>query len=133
MKIERLKNRADFLKAAKNGRRWITPAFVVQVFDHDDITSDSPCRVGFTVTKKLDKRAVVRNRAKRRLKEMAQIVLQNYDLYGKDVVFIARNGALTQEFTELERNCRWALKRMEIKKHGEEQKTPHANAKSKNS
>lgn len=124
MQIARLTKRADFLKVSKNGRRWVTPAFVVQIRPTDSVQEtpniqDLPCRVGFTATKRLDKRAVVRNRAKRRLREMSQSVLQNYDLYGKDVVFIARDGALNDDFADLLKNCRWALKRLEIKKHGE--------------
>ncbi len=117
LKIERLKKRPEFLKIAKNGRRWITPAFVIQVFERADNTADSICRVGFTVTKKLDKRAVVRNRAKRRLKEMASKILPEYCLQNTDIVFIARNDSLTMEYTDLMKNCRWALKRLEFTKN----------------
>ncbi len=117
MIIARLKNRSDFLKVAKNGRRWVTPAFVVQILNREANTPETLCRVGFTVTKKLDKRAVVRNRAKRRLREMAQSVLRNHNLQGKDIVFIARQGAIDDNFKALEKNCYWALKRLEIEKN----------------
>lgn len=121
MKLERLKNRADFINAAKKGRRWITPAFVVQICDSPQ-QDNSVCRVGFTATKKMDKRAVGRNRAKRRLRAMSQSVLQNYALYGKDIVFIARQAVLSDDFENLLKNCHWALKRLEIKQHGETKK-----------
>jgi len=52
-----------------------------------------PTRVGFAVGKRLDKRAVIRNRVRRRLRE----VLRRLDLRpGFDVVVLARRPALAE-------------------------------------
>jgi ribonuclease P protein component len=54
-------------------------------------------RVGFTATRKIGG-AVVRNRAKRRLREVARALLPNLALAGCDYVFIARSGAPDRPF-----------------------------------
>jgi ribonuclease P protein component len=49
---------------------------------------DGKARVGFVVSKRVDKRAVVRNRTKRVLNEAVKDFLKN--LGGKDVIIIAK-------------------------------------------
>lgn len=49
----------------------------------------SPPRVGFTATRKIGN-AVVRNRARRRLREAARRLVPLYGLAGVDYVFLAR-------------------------------------------
>lgn len=50
---------------------------------------DGPMRAGFTATRKIGG-AVVRNRAKRRLREAARLLLPLHGRPGSDYVFIAR-------------------------------------------
>src|SRR5919106_3350340 len=66
-----LRKRSDFL-AANAGRRAATPGFVLLVRDRQD--GDPAKRIGFTVSKKVGK-AVVRNRMKRRLRELAREII----------------------------------------------------------
>ena len=87
--IRRLKTRAQFLAAAK-GASLGRGAVVVQKRGRDD---GSPhVGEGFTATKKIGN-AVVRNRAKRRLREAARALLPLHGEAGCDYVFIARAGA----------------------------------------
>jgi len=62
--------------------------------DHSDI------RVGFTATKKVGN-AVIRNKAKRRLRACARAVLPRCGLAGHDYVLIARNSTVTRDFALL--------------------------------
>lgn len=110
--LETLKRRPDFLRAAR-GARWITPGFIVQAMKRDD---DEPMiRVGFTASKKVGN-AVERNRAKRRLREIARDILPRYCKDGYDIVLVARKREDELPFDDLRRDLKWALKRLELKK-----------------
>lgn len=87
-KIERLKKRPDFLKAAKAPNLARGAVFLQMRPRHDD---DPLIRAGFTATKKIGG-SVERNRAKRRLREAARLLLPLHGRPSCDYVFIARGG-----------------------------------------
>ena len=93
--MERLKNRREFLRAAR-GAKWVTPGLVMQCWKRDD---DASSRIGFTVTKRVGN-AVIRNRVKRRLRE---IVRQDeaHARMGYDYVVIGRKSTTTRAFKDL--------------------------------
>ncbi|ASM73355.1 MULTISPECIES: ribonuclease P protein component [Roseobacteraceae] len=100
-----LKNRADFLRAAR-GPRVVTPGFVLQIRARGD---DAPLRVGFTCSKKVGN-AVARNRAKRRLREIARLELPAHGAAGTDYVLIGRHQVTaTRDFEQMRRDLRAAL------------------------
>jgi ribonuclease P protein component len=68
-------------------------------------------RVGFTATRKIGG-AVVRNRAKRRLREAARALLPQLGSPGFDYVFIARAGAPTRRWQRLLDDVKTALIRL---------------------
>lgn len=82
-----LRKRADFLKA-RNGARASRGIIGLEACLRGDA---SLCRIGFTATRKLGN-AVVRNRAKRRMREAARAVLLPQARAGVDYVLIARSG-----------------------------------------
>lgn len=84
--LERLQDRADFLRAAR-GTRVVTPGFILQMRRRPD--ADGPVRAGFTCSKKVGN-AVARNRAKRRLREVARLVLPTHGRAGTDYVLVGR-------------------------------------------
>lgn len=86
--LARLRHRADFLRAAR-ARKTATPAFILQ--DRDRRDDDPTIRVGFTCSKKVGN-AVARNRAKRRLREIARLILPAHGKAGHDYVLIGRAG-----------------------------------------
>ncbi|MET0295456.1 MAG: ribonuclease P protein component, partial [Phenylobacterium sp.] len=90
--ILRLKRRPDFLAAAK-ARASARGAVLVQVRNRAD--ADPAVRLGFTATKRIGG-AVVRNRAKRRLREAARALVPAHARAGCDYVFIARGGVTTR-------------------------------------
>ena len=108
----RLKRRSDFLAAAKSGLRYVKPSVIVQARRRNPAElSASPVRIGFTATKKLGN-AVVRNRAKRRLRAAASQVVDTLGMAGCDYVFIARDAAVKGTFDDLIRDMKHALKRL---------------------
>ncbi len=116
--MESLKHRRDFKKVTHEGQKWVTPAFVLYVF-FDPKSGDSRAepRVGFTVTKKsISKKAVLRNRAKRRLREAFRLTIDGYKLGGAQLVVVARSDALDMPFDKLHKDIRWAFKRLNIER-----------------
>ncbi len=103
-----LAKRADYLAAAR-GRRVSAPAFLLQVRERPEGEATG-VRVGFTCSKKVGN-AVARNRAKRRLREIARLTLPalgrdgfDYVLVGRPEVTAARDFAALRE--DLERALR---------------------------
>jgi len=111
MKLVTLRNRAEFL-AIRGGGRWSGPAFVLEGKPRPGVpaTTDSP-RFGFTVTKKLGN-AVVRNRMRRRLRELVRLTLQRHARPEFDYVLVARPAALARDFADLEKDLEQAFRRV---------------------
>ena len=106
----RLKKRRDFLRAAARGKRAARPGLVLQAAPGQP----GLVRFGFTVTKKVGN-AVVRNRAKRRLREAARltlpgVTLARLDAEGWDLVLIGRDATGRRPFAQLMEDLRGALK-----------------------
>ena len=106
--IHRLTSRPQFLAAAK-GVSQARGAVVVQRLDRAD--GDATMRVGFTATRKVGG-SVVRNRAKRRLREAARAVLARKGLAGWDYVAIARGETGERPFVELVADFERALAKL---------------------
>lgn len=108
MQIRRLKIRKEFLKAAKGhaARRHLV---VVQGIDRRD--GQQHVGEGFTTTKKIGG-AVVRNRARRRLRVAARELLPKYAKPGYDYVFIARAGTAAAPWERLLDDVETALIRL---------------------
>jgi ribonuclease P protein component len=97
--------RPDFLAAAK-ARSCAKGAVVLQDRARkDDVDT---VRVGFTATKKVGG-AVVRNRAKRRMRAAARQMVPLFGRPGHDYVLIARNGAPTRPWGRLLDDVKSAL------------------------
>lgn len=101
-----LKKRSDFLKAAK-GLKYVSRGFVLQTVMHHE-TVEPEVRIGFTASKKVGN-AVCRNRAKRRLRELARNIALQKAKSGFDYVFIARKNILDMPYDKLEQDVNNAM------------------------
>jgi ribonuclease P protein component len=107
-KIERMTSRPQFLAAAK-GVSEARGAVVVQRLDRRD--GLPVVRLGFTATRKVGN-AVLRNRAKRRLREAARAAAPLLAVPGSDYVFIARMGTADRPWDRLLDDVKSALTRL---------------------
>lgn len=105
-----LSKRADFVRASR-ARRQGTPGVHLQGRKRGDGEADG-IRVGFTCSKKVGN-AVARNRAKRRLREAARIVLPELGRDGWDYVLVGRKDTTaTLPFETLVADLRRAIKKV---------------------
>ncbi len=110
-----LKKRREFLAVASTRKKWAAPGLVLQVRRHfadgDAGMNGGLIRVGLTASKKVGS-AVVRNRARRRLRALARQVLANHAIPGCDVVLIARADTTTRPFASLRQDLETGLRRL---------------------
>ena len=100
-----MKRRADFL-AANRGLRVARPGFVLLARPNGGLGK----RFGVTVTKKIGN-AVVRNRMKRRFRELLRAALPTQGLPDHDHVLIGREGGIERDFATLREELAAALAR----------------------
>jgi len=87
------------------------PGFVLQAAPIPGDLPSMPVRVGFTVSKKVGN-AVARNRVRRRLREIARMVIPEQARPDLDYVLVGRGGALGRDFAVMRQELVEALKRL---------------------
>ena len=120
-----LAKRADFLRVAGRGTKWATAGLVLQACPRSaggasgpapsgaNVSEAQAIRVGYTASKKVGG-AVVRNRARRRLRALAREVIAQEAAAGYDYVLIARAETATRDYAALRADMRFALKRLRL-------------------
>ena len=103
MIVSVLTKRADFL-AANRGLRNARPGFVLLTRPN----SGEGMRYGVTVTKKIGN-AVVRNRMKRRFRELLRAALPEHGLPDHDHVLIGREGGVERDFAQMAKELGYVL------------------------
>ena len=100
-----IRKRADFV-AANRGLRVARPGFVLLAHPNGGLGK----RYGVTVTKKIGN-AVVRNRMKRRFRELLRAALPDAGLADHDHVLIGREGGIERDFATMREELAAALAR----------------------
>jgi len=109
-----IEKRRDFLLASNSGLKFVKPSVVIQTYHRHETKSaflipPETIRVGFTATKKLGN-AVIRNRAKRRMRHAVFPLLETLGVAGYDYVLIAREACYKGSYVHLNRDIRHALR-----------------------
>ena len=102
----RMKRHFDFLEMKDTKIKAFTKSFVLQVRPND---KGQTC-VGFTVSKKISKKAVVRNRLRRQMREIVRLSPDLQIKYpSHDVILIAREEALNRDYHQLTKDFAYLL------------------------
>lgn len=105
--LETIRARAEFLKIQSKGKKWVARGLILQVMENDT----GKTRIGFTVSKKVDKSAVVRNRIKRRLRSVAADILTHQAHLSADYILVGRTETATKPYESLCKDLKWCLKK----------------------
>ena len=99
MKINSLKKENDFKKVFKQGQVFGNRTFVMYF-----LKNRSPVnRLGIIVSKKISKKAVVRNKIRRQIKEAYRLNEEKIS-HGYDVILIAREVIKTTDYHKIEKS-----------------------------
>ena len=117
--LPRLKRRREFLLVAAQGRKWVAPGLILQVSPQSAAADPGRgtdgvslgLRIGFTVSRKVGN-AVVRNRVRRRLRAVAELVMPVRARPDCDYVVIGRRQSLTRPFPALVQDLEQALRKV---------------------
>tara|TARA_R110002095_G_scaffold63086_2_gene53285 strand:+ start:696 stop:1085 length:390 start_codon:yes stop_codon:yes gene_type:complete len=105
--IKMLTDRRSFLDIQSNGQKWVSHGLVVQIKENNLGLR----RIGFTVSKKIDKSAVKRNRIKRRLRAVASDVLSAYARDGCDYILVGKKSSAARPYDSMVNDLKWCLKK----------------------
>ena len=107
--VERMVRRSQYVRVARARRYVAAKGLILQFEGKDPNEGGNKHRVGFTVSKKVGN-AVVRNRARRRLKSVVNDVLTSSEERPLDLVLIGIASTLKRSYDELLGDFRFALK-----------------------
>ncbi len=106
-----MRKRAEFLAVAAARRKWTMPGLALQARRRE--SEGLGLRLGFTASRHVGK-AVERNRAKRRLREVARAILAEQARLDFDLVLIARPETIRRDFAALKADLRQSLVKLDI-------------------
>ena len=86
-------------------------------FGKEKTQADIPVKIAFVVSKKIHKRAVVRNRIKRLMRECVRLILKENDIYNINnyisVICSARPSSINANFTDISKSIKTLLAKIQ--------------------
>ena len=96
-KQHRLRKNRDFSTVYNRGIRCHSSDLSLRAYRRPDKFREQPARLGICVSRKVSKRAVCRNRVKRRLREACRLLLPQLSM-GWDGVIVVRSSAMRCDY-----------------------------------
>ena len=87
-KANRLKHRHDFALVYARGSRHYSRHLILRALYFKPSLSDLPTRIGIVISKKVSKKAVVRNKLKRRIRAIVRPCLKNLEVNWQIVIIV---------------------------------------------
>ncbi len=112
MKIQSIKKRKDFLKGNASQYAAMNSVIIQSYTRSDDTPDETSIKLGITCSKKIGN-AVLRNKAKRRLREAGKIVLEKIGENNRNYILIARKDiTIKTKFCDLCNDIEDGIKRI---------------------
>jgi ribonuclease P protein component len=89
-------NRLSKITKTKENKLFTSPLFNLRISDN----KENKTRFAFIVSKKIDKRAVIRNRTKRVLRSAVEEIIEKLKI-GKDIVIISKKALVPEQAKEV--------------------------------
>jgi len=105
-----LKKKKDFKKIIEDGKK-IEKEFLVLKFSKNSLGDVT--RIGFVVSQKVAKKAFLRNKIKRRLREIVKNNLDNLKS-GYDLIFFTKKAIKEKDFLEMKKTVEQILKQAKL-------------------
>lgn len=110
----RLKKKKDFEKVLK-GRNLLAKNFLILKTVKNDLKT---VRIGVVVSRKVSKKAVIRNKTKRRLREAAGANIKKIKP-GYDLIFFTKKGIEKESFSEIKKDVEKLITRAKLFKEND--------------
>ena len=118
--LTHLKRRAEFLRVAGSKRKWVAPGLILQAAAgarrEAELVNPAP-RIGYTASRKVGG-AVVRNRARRRLRAAVAALMPLHAAPGHDYVLVARAATVRRPYAEILGDLEQGLRRLGLWRDG---------------
>ena len=108
--MESLKKNNEFKKVYDNGNSYATRNLVIYCLNYKKGKKN---RYGLSVSKRIGN-AVVRNKVKRRLREIIREFEKEEDFKGYDIIFIARQPVVQLDYHSLKRDVKRLYEKMKL-------------------
>ena len=105
-RVQRIHKNKEFQEIFNFGKKVLYNGLLIYVFSRENVDI---CRLGIVVSRKIEKSAVIRNKFKRRIREIFRLNKHKIKK-GTDIVVVATKNCITQNYHQLEQNFITCLK-----------------------
>jgi len=106
----RLRRRQDFTRVYASGKQYNSPHLKLRIYN----SGNSGVQIGIVVSKKVSKKAVVRNLIKRQIRAMFRIILPQLPQGIQVVVTVFTNSQVVPSYTQLWEELTKLLKKAQV-------------------
>lgn len=107
----RISHNKDFDRAFKTGQSFYSKILGLKVVDNQLVNN----RIGILINTKVSKKAVVRNKIRRQIREIIKEKLSNLK-EGKDIIIIVLPPIIDREFSEIKEIIEFGLRKLKVLK-----------------
>lgn len=108
-KLNRVNQEKEIKRLVKSGKTFFLPQLVIKYLEN----KEDLVKIGFIISTKVDKKAVVRNLLARRLRKIARELLPELKT-GYSILVIAKKPALELSFAELKKQVSFAFTKTKL-------------------